>query len=81
MLDEQIDKANSFTKENTYGPRHELLCVNVNVFELEQFCERLADLGGGLVNTERAAFLLFTSPGFTKALQPRGDLMMVQRMT
>lgn len=81
VLDEQTDKGNSFTKENTYDPTHELLYVNVNVFEPEQYCERFVDLGGGLVNIERAVFLLLTSPGFTKALQPRGDLMMLQRMT
>lgn len=44
----------------TNGPRHELMYVNVNLFELEQYCELFVDLGGGLVNLERAVFLLLT---------------------
>lgn len=71
VKDKQINKAISFIKENdSYGQRHELVYVDINLCELRQYCRLCAVLECGNA-------LLATNPGLAKALQPQGDLMIL----
>lgn len=64
----------SSKKIDSYGPRHELIYIDINLLcELRQYCRLFAVLGCG-------NDLLPTSPRLTKALQPQGDLMMLRGM-